>query len=421
MRTLILNSSHLPIFGGVEIYMDAVARALDDAVSIAPADAGHDAFDAAASYPIHRYDPDRRRFGYPQAWGRVLDQVDGHLGSSAASLVPLDTHVTLLCNRHMLRWSASQGLALAACPKAARCLVGTVLPSGVIARLLHDRAGIPYGVFTHAAELLEWERNWRTRRLKRLVLDGATRVSAVSAFTRGLLIDGGVPAHRIDMVPPGIDPAPFLADVDPSPLRERLGIGDRKVVLTHGRLDPRKGQDHVIAALPRVREAIPDVCYLITGTGQHRDALEAAARAAGVADLVVFGGRVEADEIAAVYHACDVFVMNSRRLGHNVEGFGIVCLEAAAAGKPVLGGNTGGVPDALDDGVTGHLVDPEDPEDIARRLIELLSDEDRARAMGEAGRARVRRDFDEAAFARRVRGFADGVRRAPAATEAVVS
>jgi phosphatidylinositol alpha-1,6-mannosyltransferase len=158
----------------------------------------------------------------------------------------------------------------------------------------------------------------------------------------------------------------------------------------------------VIDALGRIAERHPDVLYLITGEGPTRAALEARARERGVVDRVIFAGRIPEGALGDLYAACDVFVMPSRRVGSNVEGFGIVALEAAAAGRPVVGGASGGVADAVEDGVTGRLVDPGSASACAEVLIDLLGDDAGRRAMGEAGRSRVCSHFDHRAFEARL-------------------
>jgi phosphatidylinositol alpha-1,6-mannosyltransferase len=237
------------------------------------------------------------------------------------------------------------------------------------------------------------------------VLRGAVRVGAVSRFTAHLVRSFGVPDSRIRLLPPGIDPVPFRSSNGAAAFRERFGLGGRRVILTHGRLDPRKGHDIVLHALRRVVDARADVVYLITGDGPNESFLRETARAADLGSHVVFGGRIEETDIAALYHASDVFVMASRRIGDNVEGFGIVCLEAAAAARPVIAGRSGGVSDAVLDGETGYLVDPSDPVAIADRILALLDDPGLARRLGEAGRARVEAEFTREAFGERVRAF----------------
>jgi phosphatidylinositol alpha-1,6-mannosyltransferase len=167
----------------------------------------------------------------------------------------------------------------------------------------------------------------------------------------------------------------------------------------------------VIRALPRLRESIPEVNYLIVGDGPYRPQLESLAEAMGVQDHVIFAGQVPTEELPDVYALSDVFVMPSReRLEvDDVEGFGIVFLEASACAKPVIGGRSGGIPEAIVDGVTGLLVDAHDPEDIGNALARLLTDRDLAIRLGQQGRLRVVHDFDWARVADQVEGILNSV------------
>jgi phosphatidylinositol alpha-1,6-mannosyltransferase len=174
----------------------------------------------------------------------------------------------------------------------------------------------------------------------------------------------------------------------------------------------RKGHDMVIRALPRLRGAHPDVRYVICGGGSEADVerLRALARSEGVSELVAFVGHVPEEDVADLYRSCAVCVMPSRILaGGDSEGFGITFLEAGACGRPVIGGRQAGVLDAVVDGETGLLVDPEDPGAIAEAIGGLLDDPQRARRMGEAGRARVLADFTWDRVAGRYLAQLDGV------------
>ncbi|NLB96282.1 MAG: glycosyltransferase, partial [Armatimonadetes bacterium] len=168
----------------------------------------------------------------------------------------------------------------------------------------------------------------------------------------------------------------------------------RPVLVTVSRLLERKGHDVVLRALPRIAAAVPEVAYLVAGTGPREPVLRRLAGELGVAERVVFAGRVPDEELADYYGAADVFIHPNRELPNgDVEGFGIVFLEANAAGKPVIGGNSGGTPDAVVDGVTGFLIDPNDVDAVADAAIRLLTDRDLARKLGEQGRERARTEF----------------------------
>jgi phosphatidylinositol alpha-1,6-mannosyltransferase len=153
----------------------------------------------------------------------------------------------------------------------------------------------------------------------------------------------------------------------------------------------------VIRALPHVLKRVPDARYVIAGPGfdDERARLRTLAEETGVAERVVFAGELPLEDIPLMYNACDVYVMASRVLegAGDVEGFGITFLEANACGKPVIGGRSGGVPDAIEDGVNGYLVTPTDVGEIAARLIALLTDDVLAKAMAERAIARIKAGF----------------------------
>ena len=193
---------------------------------------------------------------------------------------------------------------------------------------------------------------------------------------------------------PGVDVETFRPDVDGSAVRARYGLADRPVIVCVSRLVPRKGQDVLIRALPMVRRTVPDAALLIVGKGPYLDDLRAVAEQNGVTEHVVFTGGVAHADLPAHYAAGDVFAMpcRTRRAGMDVEGLGIVYLEASAVGLPVLAGDSGGAPDAVRQGETGYVVDGRDERAVAARLVTLLVRRGPARAvrpcrarMGRAG------------------------------------
>ncbi|HEX9622911.1 MAG TPA: glycosyltransferase family 4 protein, partial [Streptosporangiaceae bacterium] len=158
---------------------------------------------------------------------------------------------------------------------------------------------------------------------------------------------------------------------------------------------PRKGQDTLIRAWPKVVAHVPDAALLIVGHGRYAAALRTLAAQTGTTGSVFFTGPVPFAELPAHYAAGDVFAMpcRTRRKGLDVEGLGIVYLEASAAGLPVIGGDSGGAPDAILEGETGYVVGGRDVDALAARVVALLRDPAGARAMGEKGRAWVERDW----------------------------
>lgn len=200
---------------------------------------------------------------------------------------------------------------------------------------------------------------------------------AISRYTAGLL-DPFAPAGPVHTVLPGFDNVPLAGH-----------RASRPTIVTVARLADRyKGHDVVLEAMPRVLAALPDAHWHVVGDGALRAELQSRAHTLGVGEAVTFHGRVDDASRNALLEDSWVFVMPSRLpdRGAGGEGFGIVYLEAAAAGLPVIAGAVAGALDAVDDGVTGLLVDPTKSEAVAEALISLLSDSRRARAMGEAGR-----------------------------------
>ncbi|NEB78441.1 glycosyltransferase family 4 protein, partial [Streptomyces sp. SID14478] len=201
----------------------------------------------------------------------------------------------------------------------------------------------------------------------------------------------------LERLAPGVDTEAFRPGLDPRPVRARHGIGDREpVVLCAARLVPRKGQDVLVEALPMVRRVVPGTRLLLVGAGPYERRIRQRAERNGVLGAVVFaGGRAHA-ELPGYYAAADVFAMpcRSRRAGLEVEGLGIVLLEAAAAGLPVVAGDSGGAPDTVREGESGYVVDGRSPAAVADRLVRLLLDREAARDMGAKGRERVVREWN---------------------------
>lgn len=276
---------------------------------------------------------------------------------------------------------------------------------------------LPFVIYAHGNEILGMmQDSWHK---PRLALQQADRVLAVSQFTANLVRQVGVAPDRIEIVHPGCDverlrPLHPRLDLQQKLLGPRCG---NKVILTVGNLVARKGHDMVIRALPRVLQDVPEVTYLIVGDGPYRTQLETLAATVGIRDHVIFAGRVSEDALPDIYALSDVFVMPSRdqREVSDVEGFGLVFLEANACGKPVIGGRSGGIPDAIVDGVTGLLVNPDEPEDIAHALVQLLTNRDLTLRLGQQGRLRVARDFNWARVGDRVQRILDCILLARAA------
>jgi phosphatidylinositol alpha-1,6-mannosyltransferase len=188
---------------------------------------------------------------------------------------------------------------------------------------------------------------------------------------------------------------PAAPDAD---VRRQLGWQDRSVLLTVGRLQKRKGQDQLITALPAIRRIIPDVLYAIVGDGEERASLERLAAEKDVNNQVQFLGEVSDAELIRCYQQCDLFVLPNRQVDKDIEGFGMVLLEAQACGKPVVAGASGGTAETMSIPETGYIVPCDGPDELAVLVSELLGDRDRLAHMGEAGRQWVVERFDWASL-----------------------
>lgn len=271
--------------------------------------------------------------------------------------------------------------------------VGNALPLGTIALLCKKFFGTPYIVYTHGLDIPLARSRWK-RFLLRRVMMRAFGVVANSHYTLSQLINFGLPADRLIVVLPGCPRAAAVSTAELQKVQTLYRLKGTRVLLTVARLIPRKGIDLALRALSRLRMTTPNVRYLIVGTGEDLDRLQRIVREYGLQKHVVFCGAVSDTELSAYYSACDIFVMPARSSEEegDVEGFGMVYLEANAHGKPVIAGKGGGVDDAVRHGVNGLVVDPRSVEAIRRALDQLLRDTAWSRRLGEQGRFIVEQD-----------------------------
>ncbi|MBP3963072.1 glycosyltransferase family 4 protein [Paenibacillus lignilyticus] len=253
-------------------------------------------------------------------------------------------------------------------------LYGYVL-IGFIGLLFRVFGGRRYVISTHGMDMLMFRRFMGLNAIVKLILRNADGVLTNSHFTKKLVEDYGVDPRRIGIVNPGVERV-FEKQPIEYELARAHGLEGKYVLLSVGRLVTRKGHDRVIQAMPSILERIPNAVYLIVGDGPDRQRLEQLARSTGVAGDVLFAGRVSGSErLNAYYNLSHQFIMVSRELGRgDAEGFGIVYLEAASVGIPVIAGRSGGASEAVLDGVTGLLVDPQSTEEIAESVVRLAKD-----------------------------------------------
>ncbi|MBY6709243.1 MULTISPECIES: glycosyltransferase family 4 protein [unclassified Rhodococcus (in: high G+C Gram-positive bacteria)] len=265
---------------------------------------------------------------------------------------------------------------------------GAAAPLAVLGPHLR-RAGAERVVASTHGHEVGWSMLPAARQVLGRIGSTADVVTFVSRYTRGRFAAAFGADAALEHVPPGVDSTVFAPDTSArETLRARYGLGDRPTVLCLSRLVPRKGQDMLIRALPGIRAEIDGAVLVVVGGGPYGDTLRALAQSCGVADHVVFTGSVPAEELAAHHTLADVFAMpcRTRGAGLDVEGLGIVFLEASASGVPVVAGRSGGAPETVVEGVTGTTVDGTSVDDVRRAVVDVLSDRDRAAAMGAAGR-----------------------------------
>jgi phosphatidyl-myo-inositol dimannoside synthase len=266
---------------------------------------------------------------------------------------------------------------------------GAAAPLGLMAPALRKAGAERLVATTHGHEA-GWAQLPAARRLLRRIGESTDTLTYLGEYTRSRIATALTPeaASRMVQLPPGVDEKTFHPGSGGDEVRARLGLTDRPVVVCVSRLVRRKGQDTLIRAMPRVLAAEPDTVLLIVGGGPYEKDLRRMAHETGVAGSVHFTGPVPWSELPAHYGAGDVFAMpcRTRRGGLDVEGLGIVYLEASATGLPVVAGDSGGAPDAVLDGETGWVVRGGSAEETADRIVVLLGDAGLRSRMGERGR-----------------------------------
>jgi phosphatidylinositol alpha-1,6-mannosyltransferase len=350
-RTLIVTNDFPPRAGGIQSFVHALATRLDDVVVYAPAWDGADTFDAAQPFAVFRH-PTSLMLPTPSVGRRAAALLKAH-GCDAV-------------------W------------------FGAAAPLGLLAPALRQAGARRIVATTHGHEA-GWAQLPVARQLLRRIGDRVDVMTYLGEYTRGRLARAVSGRARLARLAPGVDTGFFRPDVGGDDLRQRYGLTDRRVIVCVSRLVPRKGQDTLLKAMPSILRAVPEVALLIVGDGPDRKRLESITDREGVRAAVRFTGPVPWSQLPAHYAAGELFAMpcRTRRAGLDVEGLGIVYLEASAVGLPVIAGRSGGAPDAVRDGETGRVVDGTEVDAVAAAIISLLDDPARAKAMGDAGRAWV--------------------------------
>ena len=271
---------------------------------------------------------------------------------------------------------------------------GDLYPQGLTAMILKRFLGLPYAVYCHGEEITQTDRFRYQPRVRDQIYKNADAVIANSEFARQNLWRIGVVPGRIFKITPGVNATRFRSNAANGDLIRQHGLEGKNVIVTVARLVPRKGHYVALQAFANICNEFPKAHYLIVGTGPEERNLKQLSHDLGLTNRVTFTGFVKAGDLAGYYNLCDVMLLaNRQEVSGDIEGFGITFLEANAAGKAVIGGRSGGAVEAIVDGTTGLLVDPEDVSEVAQALKRLLSDPEYRAQLGAAGARRVNSDF----------------------------
>ncbi|ORI17005.1 alpha-(1-2)-phosphatidylinositol mannosyltransferase [Rhodococcus sp. 1163] len=371
-RTLLVTNDFPPRPGGIQSYLQSIADRFppEELVVYAPRWRGdsHLAFDARQPYEVVRH-PTTLMLPTPLVALRAARLVRSHECDS-------------------VWFGAAAPLAVMA-PVVRRAGVETIIAS------------------THGHEV-GWSMIPGGRGTLRAIGNSVDTVTYVSKYTRGRFASAFGPQAALEHVPPGVDTDKFKPDsAARAELRARYGLGDRPTILCLSRLVPRKGQDFLIRSMQGIREAIDGAVLVIVGGGPYEGTLRALVRSCGVEKHVIFTGTVPSAELAAHHTIADVFAMPSRTRGWglDVEGLGIVYLEASACGVPVVAGMSGGAPETVRQNETGLVVDGRSVEQITEAIVRILSDATLAASMGAAGREWVEKNWRWDTLAHRLRSL----------------
>ncbi|MEV5962599.1 glycosyltransferase family 4 protein [Kribbella sp. NPDC051952] len=355
MTVLLVTNDFPPRQGGIETFVRSLCDELPELVVYTSHEPGDAAYDASLPFPVIR---DRTTMLLPTA--RITRRAAGLLREYDAD----------------------------------RVLFGAAAPLGLMGPALRRAGARRIVAMTHGHETW-WAGVPGARQALRRIGDAADTVTTVSSWCADRIAPALSPAavRRMRRLTPGVDTDRFFPGCGGEQVRKGLGGGP--IVACVSRLIPRKGQDTLIRAWPRVLAEVPSAILLLVGGGPDRERLEELASAVGVRSSVVFTGPVPWTDIPPYVDAADVFAMpcRTRRFGLEPEALGIVTLEASATGKPVIVGDSGGAPDTVRHGETGYLVDPYNPVSVALRITDLLTNPTRAQSLGTAGRDWVRREW----------------------------
>jgi phosphatidylinositol alpha-1,6-mannosyltransferase len=368
LRVLLITTSFPPGIGGISTWAATLARILSRA--------GHD---------VTVLTSDRPDQTLIETGVRVV-RTPAMLAGKFVKIVPLTLMGLVLCLRS----------------RPNRLILMTWKHEGITGYILKAILRVRYVVVAHGSEVPEHTQAGVGFRIMSGILSGAVRVIVNSDYTQQRLLALRVAADKIAVIhpPAGLDAMPTTLPLQE--VQRRYDLSGKRVILTVGRLVRRKGHEEVVRAVAELRERYPNLVYVIAGEGDLRLHLEEVIKQCRIEERVRLLGRVPADLLDALYRLCEVFVLPACQDGSDVEGFGIVFIEAAGHARPVLAGKSGGVAEAVVDGETGLLVEPGNAHDVARKLTQLLDNPHLRRQLGEEGLRRARERFSQDSQLRRL-------------------
>ncbi len=368
LRTLLISEWYLPVIGGsVNYFVNTYTLYPEGSVQVLTGLADPNAKGIESPLPVTRVSLQRYKYLRPESLAMYV-----RLMRAADDLVRREQIQMIHC--------------------------GHVLPEALVAYAMKKKHGIPYVVYCHGEEVSVQANDPAKRKLMPFLFNRADGIIANSSNSRNILLGVGVRPEQITVVNPGVDIDRFHpGQREPDGLVRLLSVG---------RLQPRKGHERVLRAVAKLRDDLPQLRYDIAGDGDDGPMLRELTRELGLGDVVNFVGEIDDDQLTRLYQECDVFVLANRKLSNDdQEGFGMVFLEAASCGKPVIGGNTGGTSDAVDHEGNGLLVDTADVDVLAQAIRRLVDDAHLRATMGERGRQRAVDKFQWRDISRRIRAL----------------
>ncbi|NQY86761.1 MAG: glycosyltransferase family 4 protein [Colwellia sp.] len=272
---------------------------------------------------------------------------------------------------------------------------GRCLPEGFIGYIFKKVFNIPYVCYIHGEDVEAAATSRELSWIVLKVLSNASRLICNSQNTANLILNNWqANPDKTEILNPGCDTERFIPAEKNDDVKESLGWKNNRVILTVGRLQKRKGQDMLIKALPEIKKSIPNVLYAIIGDGAEKQELEALIQKLSLQDNVMFMTENSDEKMILAYQQCDVFTLPNRTYKQDIEGFGMVLVEAQACEKPVVAGDSGGTAETMIIGETGFIIDCTKPEPIAAKLTELLQNPEQCKVMGKKAREHVKKSLD---------------------------